>query len=84
MSPVANQDMHLHLTPGELDFVENAIELWMEAIEAIPVLMIGTHIPTGGLVVIPIQDRQATSRRVVDILEETIAYIKKSDPTLRG
>ena len=84
MSPDTNVNQRSKMNFTEHAILQAAIALWMDVLDTDPIIFLGRHRSTGGLTVIPIQDEHATSADVVETLEETIAYIKKADPTLKG
>ena len=84
MSPVQNYNAHGNLSSTEDKILHAAFEMWMDAIDTDPLLLLGMHRSDLGLTVIPIQNDRATTADVIAILEDALAYIKAADPESAG
>ena len=59
-------------------YIQLAMDIWTEQLDMEPHIMIGRHLSTGGLLVIPIQDPDMTTEELLRGLRSTIEYIEKA------
>jgi hypothetical protein len=77
---MAEQTMNLRhkFTPEDYEDLQTVLAWWFDVLEMEPILLIGQHTYTGGLVCNPFNKDDLSGEKVIEILEEAIAYIKKS------